>query len=361
MRDLQARDAASLPASDNQLAQSVRQKLLETDLAQVVTSSYRQLSQVLTKASAGKVGDTGRGAVLLQIESMIDIGHSSSTQLEIAEARRNVKATIDGESLLASAQQDSMNSTALLASGDHMTDFQAQEEGKMQSATVFPHRMLKLDLSDGSNHGLNRMVAIEVDRIPALDMNKTKIGAKLLIKGAPIRSGYILLSPKEVQVEGGQVHEKAVTADANLINALRAKLGKPPVAIATAPATEEAVQVGPEAVARKRVIDVDDFDDVGDDDSLFLAALDAQEETSASPFKPLFPSPPSSPARKRQLVVPQTLKEKTDNKHFANSDPISLLDSDDEELFAALDEDALANPFATSRDDPIVIESSPEP
>lgn len=300
--------------------------------------------------------------MLLQIESMIDIGHSSSTQLEIAEARRDVKATINGEDLLETAQQDIANSTAASAFGDHMTEFQAQEEGKMQSATVFPHRMLKLELSDGSNQGLSRMYAIEVDRVPALDMNKTKLGAKLLIKGSPIRSGYILLSPKEVTFEGGQVHEKAISADTNLINTLRAKLGKPAVEITRAPEVEQVAQSVPTPVNRKRVIDVDDLDDGDEDESFLLAALDAQEEALAERSTALPRSASPTSPRKRQLLVPQTLKDRTESKYaINNTDSISLLDSDDDELFAVLSEDALFNPSSSTREDPIVIESSPEP
>lgn len=355
-----------LSASDDQLARAVRQKLLDTDLAQVVPPMYCRLTPALIKSTSGKVGETGRGAVLLQIESMIDIGHSCSTQLDIAEARRDVKATLNGDKLLETAQHNVAlreSGTTPASHADHMNDIQAQEEDKMHSATVFPHRMLKLELSDGSNNGLGRVSAIEQERIAALDMNTLKIGAKMLLKGAPIRSGYVLLSPKEVTVEGGQVHDKAIAAETNFINTLRAKLGKPPASNPTAnPAGEDSARANvADKVTRKRAVEVDDLDDDGTDDTMLLAALDAQERSRAKPPSQTSDPPLSLPTFKRQLVVPQTLLEKSKPKNVADTDAISLLDSDDDELFSTLDEDALLKTsLPSTREDPIVIESSPE-
>lgn len=62
-------------------------------------------------------------------------------------------------------------------------------------------RMLKIILTDG----FNNCQAIELKPISSLSVEKTIPGSKILIKGAPVHSGCILISPENCDVLGGYV------------------------------------------------------------------------------------------------------------------------------------------------------------
>ncbi|SPO26135.1 uncharacterized protein UTRI_02411 [Ustilago trichophora] len=116
---------------------------------------------------------------LVQIESMIDIGFRPLRNW-IAEARREARrANIDPNEV---PVEEVKTASTASSRADHMADFQAQEDDKIQATTVYPRRMLKLELSDGSKNGT--AFAIESQRVPALDMNTTKIGPSCCSKSA---------------------------------------------------------------------------------------------------------------------------------------------------------------------------------
>ncbi|CCF49699.1 uncharacterized protein UHO2_07349 [Ustilago hordei] len=401
VKRLRQRDPALQTASPDQLARSVRQELLDTDLAKVVPPSYSRLSPDALLSASGKVGDAGRGAVLAQIESMIDIGYSASSQLEIAEARREARrANIDPNDVPAEVKA-AQSSSAM----DHMADFQAQEDDKIQATTIFARRMLKLELSDGGKD--DNVFAIELERIPGLDMNAAKMGTKLLLKGALIKDSYLLLTSKTVAVEGGWVREKDQVAEDTFINKLRSQLGKPPLGDnATGHPDGPSNNAIPEpssngaASAEQRGFSPDD------DESELLAALEAEEEMKINaPIRPArttenaaakgstanhkgsasLAASQASTSKRMDLVIPEPLSQGSAGKlHSQRSsgaeklkatqeatqeDPILLLESDDnDELFAAIPDIVLddagsrrSEKESNSRNDPIVIESSPEP
>ncbi|XP_050299778.1 tudor domain-containing protein 3-like [Anthonomus grandis grandis] len=62
-------------------------------------------------------------------------------------------------------------------------------------------RMLKLTLTDGESY----VQAIESTHISSISREKTAPGTKVLINGAPVVSGYLLISPNNCTVLGGQV------------------------------------------------------------------------------------------------------------------------------------------------------------
>lgn len=396
---LRQRDSTLQAASSDQLARSVRQELLDTDFSKVVPASYSRLSSDVLLSASGKVGDAGRNAVLVQIESMIDIGYSASSQLEIAEARREARrANIDPNDVPAEVK-----AAQTASSNDHMADFQAQEDDKIQASTVFPRRMLKLELSDGGKDA--NVFAIELERIPGLDMNTTKIGSKLLLKGALIKDGYLLLTPKTVTVEGGCVREKDEAAEDILIEKLRSQLGKPPLGDRAGGDQDgssnnaiTATSASGSASNQQHGFSPDD------DESELLAALEAEEERRASaaarPAKSASSAaarastgvdqvldliaesePQPSTSKRTNLVIPETLLHGSsghlENQRSSGSvkpkatqeDPISLIDSDDDdELFASIPDTVLAGAASkrtentsNTRHDPIVIDSSPEP
>lgn len=420
VRDIRQRDP-ELTASD-QVARLVRQELLDSDLTDVVPPSYVRLTTEALRSSSGKIGDSGRGAILVQIESMIDIGYSASSQLEIAEARREARrANADPNDVPAEAKA--------AADADHMADFQAQEDDKIQTTTVYPRRMLKLELSDGSKSG--KVSAVELQRVSGLDMNTTRIGAKLLLKGASVMDGCLMITPQTVSVEGGCAPEKHRAAEDIFIDKLRAQLKKAPqsdtqangaqsTAISAINGTGDHPQ---SANAMERGFSPDD------DESELLAALEAEEEmmvaTTSSKRGPAStatkpasssddvrrPSPSTTLAsagkavaaaagrQRATLIVPEGSTQSSAVKSHSQQsdapprasatqqDPISLIDSDDDDdelaalpdtLLSGADEaveheqkkprqessrlGAMSSAVLTnSREQPIVIGSSPEP
>ncbi len=79
-----------------------------------------------------------------------------------------------------------------------------------------------VELSDGRE----KAVAIELQRVGRLDMNTTRVGTKLLLKGVEVKDGYLMMTPQNVVVEGGWVEEKDRFAEDRLMERLRAQLGK---------------------------------------------------------------------------------------------------------------------------------------
>ncbi|SJX62297.1 uncharacterized protein SRS1_13144 [Sporisorium reilianum f. sp. reilianum] len=397
---LRKRDASLRTCSPDQLARAVRQELLDSDLADVVPASYSRINAQRLSSFRDKVGDVGRGAILVQIESMMDIGYSASSQLEIAEARRDARrANVDPNDVPAAAKATNN------AEADHMADFQAQEDDKIQASTVFPRRMLKLELSDGSKGAT--VSAIELQRVSGLDMNTTSIGTKMLLKGALIKDGYLLLTPQTVSVEGGCVREKDRVAEDKLIDKLRLQLGKPlqSDASATGPQASTSTSSNTRSSDRAHAPAAERGFSPDDDESELLAALEAEEArattntsstrapaaTGTRNLSSTTTEPPPPTRQRATLIVPESLTQTSTGKprsqqsnpaatkaSATQDDPISLIDSDDDALFAEipdalLDADlagggeiygrqpASARSHHNSREEPIVIESSPEP
>lgn len=277
-----------------------------------------------------------------------------------------------------------------------MADFQAAEEDKFSSTTIFPRRMLKVEFSDGSKSG-NRVWGIERDRVVGLDMNTTNLGAKVLLKGVQVEKGLLMMNGRTVVVEGGRVREKDEGKEERLIEKLRQQLGKPPLETANAN-NEKAAEVqgrATSATAREeRGFSPDE------DEEMMLAALEAEAELSAAngskpqasssrkPQPQPLPSPPKRTAA--SLVIPEDMAPRSgsgaDVKGLAFSKGggamITLIDSDNEDdgLFRSVPDELLsgrglskqaaqtsstrAAPSKASqglREDPILIESSPEP
>lgn len=106
-----------------------------------------------------------------------------------------------------------------------MADFNSAEEAATLPATVFPRSTLQLELSDG----YTTFKAIEHKRIAAISMADTPLGAKLLLKNVKALGDLLMLTPETVVLKGGHIEALESTAEANMINALRAKLGKAPL------------------------------------------------------------------------------------------------------------------------------------
>lgn len=343
-------DAAVRCGSNDQLARSVRQRLLETDLAQVVVASYSRIAPEKLQAANGKVGDSGRGAVLVQIESMIDIGCSAASQLEIAEARVEARRSNKDPNEAYAGLKPAASASSSSSGADAMAAFDAQEEGKSQGNTIYPRRMLKLELSDGGSSA--NVWAIELERIGGLDMNTTKMGSKLLLKGAQVNKGYLLLTPATVSVEGGGVSAKQAVAEEKLIATLRAQLGPP--------RRKRGMPSKPQAISNHAhdgngsnhtTTAAQDRFSPDEDESMLLAALEAEAEAGVDEAA-------AAQLAEREASLPHETKPESGGPANGGAQrggrqpaPIVMVDSDD-------DDDA----YTSARwQETILIESSPEP
>lgn len=171
----------------------------------------------------GQIGSTGpnsnRTSVLVQIVGITDIGVSAQNQIDVLEARRAVKQSPGMAALL---DNDPASDPAPTQGGeDHMRAFGEQEEANSRSTTVFQRSMLQLLVSDGHSPPVP---AFERVRIPQLSLGTTSLGCKLLLKGAMVRKGQIVLEPSVVTVKGGSIPELQQDADLTKMNILRARI-----------------------------------------------------------------------------------------------------------------------------------------
>ncbi|SPO37825.1 uncharacterized protein PSFLO_03302 [Pseudozyma flocculosa] len=365
----------SRPTTDDQLAKQVRQQLLAADLA---TAARRgALAGDMRNVKDGAVGAGPKKAVMVQVVSIVDIGISAATQLEVAEARKAARSTLGGAALLnpatstlnatASARDLDEGRVAIDEDAAHMADFNAKEEKAGIQATVFPRKMLQLELSDG--HG-PPVTAFELERVAGLDMNQTRLGCK------------ILLAPRCVTIEGGEVEEWEAEAESRLINKLRQKLGKAPLE-PTSTGDAAAERTGPTAQARASTASstttkaarrplpsashtngrttskpeaLDDFHFDDDEDESFLLAAAEMETDLVAPASTAPPRRPESASRGSTSVAP---KREQGGRDMVET--IVLSDSEDEKPGASGTATQSGPPIKHSREDAIVIESSPEP
>lgn len=168
---------------------------------------------------------------------------SAQTQLDVLEARKAARSTVNGAVLLeqeaseaeirgkgpssyaASSTATNGTNASAVEEDDHMAEFNAAEEAASLPATVFPRSMLQLELSDG----FTVVKAFEHRRIDAISMASTPLGAKLLLRNARFVNGQLLLSPECVSYKGGRVDDMDRDAEDRLIDQIRSKLGKEPI------------------------------------------------------------------------------------------------------------------------------------
>lgn len=257
-----ARAASTANLTDAQLIRAVNEELLATDLKHAAEKGC--LPSELLRAKSGAVATGPRGAMLLQVtgklgeclgnsismrniltsvKKSLDMGVSAQTQLDVLEARKAARSTVNGAALLEqeASEADIRNkgASSYVASStatnganasaaeedDHMAEFNAAEEAASLPATVFPRSMLQLELSDG----FTVVKAFEHRRIDAISMASTPLGAKLLLRNARFVNGQLLLSPDCVSYKGGRVDDMDRDAEDRLIDQIRLKLGKEPI------------------------------------------------------------------------------------------------------------------------------------
>lgn len=152
---------------------------------------------------------------------MTDIGVSAQAQLDVLEARSQARQTAGGAAQLEEANKGDNNANE---QPDHMADFNASEEAASLPATVFPRSStMQLTLSDGHT----TIQAFEHRRLPWLTMTEPPLGSKVVLRGAKVHSGHVLLTQECIELKGGRVESMDNEWEENMIDELRGKLGKP--------------------------------------------------------------------------------------------------------------------------------------
>ncbi|GAA95325.1 uncharacterized protein L969DRAFT_15207 [Mixia osmundae IAM 14324] len=174
---------SATPAEWNRM---LAHQLIHSDLTASLSSAALPSEAAL--ASADRIA-TARGGILVQIVAMHDIAHPALTQLDILKQRRAERKAAE------------RGVAPLRVIGGTEQPSEENAEVDQDPTPVFPRGMLKLTLSDG----YNTAQAIEMNRIDALSMMATPLGAKLVLKNASVRNGMLLLDPTNCICKGGAI------------------------------------------------------------------------------------------------------------------------------------------------------------
>jgi RecQ-mediated genome instability protein 1 len=134
--------------------------------------------------------------VLMQIVSMTEIAHSAWSLQNTRELR------IDREHM-----------------DEEAVRIAEEDEGPV---TDYPRGMLKLELSDGSTS----IQAIEYRSLPDLNLGKTPLGYKILVKNALLRRGIAFLEPSCVVMKGYWSDDLEQHRDHKFFRSLQLRMGK---------------------------------------------------------------------------------------------------------------------------------------
>ncbi|CAO1638469.1 unnamed protein product [Sympodiomycopsis kandeliae] len=338
--------------SPTALVQYVKHALLNTSLANSLEKGT--LPAGISKSKQTVLG----GPTLLEIVGKLDIGISAQTQLDVLEARRQARLTIGGLS-----EEAHLNADVPVAKEqeqeedtDHMAEFNATEEAASLPATVFPRSTLQLKLSDG----FTTITAIEHKKISSLSMTDPPMGAKIVLRGAKVKQGYILLSPDVVEIKGGKVDDLENTWESRLIDELRAKLGKEPLrdkSQAQSGTIANTVQQQQRPTPPSSILSALNAHD--EDEEAEAAALFEQLHRRSDTLKrPNTPSTKSAGASKQLKLPPKTTTVKSPyfaNKHVEGHGSANKsgeqAGEEEEEEFQMLDMNDLENPIVLSDSD----------
>ncbi|KAH9816036.1 hypothetical protein DFH28DRAFT_1125453, partial [Melampsora americana] len=190
--------------TNSQLIKKIETQLLLSDLSSSTSSIHSPLpsSIALPKSLPNfpKEIILSDRAILVQIQSMTEIGHSA---LSLESTHQKRKNEAEGR--------------------DRVWDLDDDEALDRKAPIRFPRAMLKFELSDG-----HRTVhAVEYRKIDELELGVTPLGCKLLIKNVKVRRGILLLTPQNTVVKGLQVEELEVQRDQIFQTSLDIRLGRP--------------------------------------------------------------------------------------------------------------------------------------
>ncbi|KZT73679.1 DUF1767-domain-containing protein [Daedalea quercina L-15889] len=176
----------------DQIIHNVDIQLLESDLRDSMTSGTG-IPQVSPDIKETIIC----GPVLVQVLSMMEIGQSAFSLMNVRQAR------LEREDMagLARAEDD-------------------EDEGPIPSYT---RSMLRLELTDGSVS----LPAVEHRRLPELTLGESRLGLKMILKNVPVRRGIAFLEPKCVVMKGHHVADLDAFQDRNFARALRERMRLP--------------------------------------------------------------------------------------------------------------------------------------
>ncbi|KKK27196.1 hypothetical protein ARAM_007279 [Aspergillus rambellii] len=168
--------------------------LTQTALFRILNSDFRQSlvarndSTVLpTDAYDPHVQERCiRGPIPVQVLDIEDIGTSLWNQVEEIERVERGEA-IRGREIVRTVTVGEENQDSAPAAGAGASDSHG------------PHRLIIQDAAG------TRAVAIEMQRVNGIAVNKLPIGAKLLLRNVTAARGMILLTPENVTILGGKI------------------------------------------------------------------------------------------------------------------------------------------------------------
>ncbi|GAA5909629.1 uncharacterized protein JCM6883_004577 [Sporobolomyces salmoneus] len=210
------------------LIKSVESQLLSSDLSTSILltapllTQNRLLFSTRTPASAplsDRIVFKGgkKGAVLVQIEKVQDIGHSASSLLEVLKDKNEWKK-LKAKGIEGDGGRD------MRLDDEDEGGIEEEEKKILAGGTgkepIFPRGSGKFVLSDGKNS----VEAFELQRINGLGLEEIKLGTKLLIHDVPFVNGIMLLTPQNTIVKGHDVEELEQFKEWSIENSLRQRL-----------------------------------------------------------------------------------------------------------------------------------------
>lgn len=299
-------------ATPSALVQHVKTSLLSTRLSECLDRGALPSNAATAKEAI--IGEFS--PVLVEIIGKLDIGISAQTQLDVLEARSQARMTVGGAVQLDKADESKDEDGDHGGETDHMAGFNAAEEKASLPATVFPRSTIQLTLSDG----FTTIKAFEHRRLPFLSMLEPPMGAKLLLKGAKVRAGHVLLDPACVELRGGSVDSLNDDWEERLADELRARLGKP----AKPRAAGKAVN-NPKARGDAAANDDDDGDD--DDEAAIFAEMHNGPTTVKKPSTTT-PAAAAATTTKSPYFAKKTSQAKTQPADDEDDDFAMLVPND---------------------------------
>ncbi|TFY58596.1 hypothetical protein EVJ58_g6314 [Rhodofomes roseus] len=176
----------------DQIIHNVETQLLESDLRDSVVAGTG-LSHLSSEVKETII----RGPVLVQVLSIMEIGQSAFSLMNVRQARLE-RADMAG---LARAEDD-------------------EDDGPIPS---YPRSMLRFELTDGSV----TLPAVEYRRLPEFNLGESRLGFKMILKNVPVRRGIAFLEPKCVVMKGHHVADLEAFQDRNFARALRERIRLP--------------------------------------------------------------------------------------------------------------------------------------
>ncbi|OJJ48633.1 hypothetical protein ASPZODRAFT_150823 [Penicilliopsis zonata CBS 506.65] len=184
--------------------------LTRTALFRVLASDFRETLSTANRPSLlpSDVFDPTiqerrlQGVVPVQILDIEDIGSSLWSQVEAIERVERGEA-VRGREIVRTVNLEDGNqerdNPSNNASASANTNANNTTSNSSASSSHGPHRLIVQDAAG------TRAVAVEIRSVEGVAVDKTPIGAKLLLRNASVARGMVLLTPETVTYLGGKI------------------------------------------------------------------------------------------------------------------------------------------------------------